>query len=180
MQKSCFTLCFLLLLPGLPWGLWAQNSAAGMSGENSENALNRLIEISTQLSNLNERLRNELQDSRQSSRELQTMLESSRKELGLLQQELVLLRQEAEALQNSSTELLMKAENSETELTALMAALRKAESSLMSLELSFASYRETAERRINSLERMNRFWKWGFIAAGVLAAGFGAAFIAGR
>ena len=73
---------------------------------------------------------------------------------------------------------LSAAESSQTELTALQTALRKAESSLMSLELSFAACRQTAETRINTLERQNRLWKWGCIAAGVLAVGFGTAFLA--
>jgi len=135
--------------------------------------LNRLIEISAQLSTLNAKLQNELQDSKRNSRELQTMLETSRKELEGLRQELT-------ELHNTSGELLNKAENSQMELTALQEALRKAESSLMSLELSFSAYRETAENRINKLENENRLWKWGCIAAGVLAAGFGAAFLVGR
>jgi chromosome segregation ATPase len=134
------------------------------------NALNRLIEISTQLSNLNEKLRSELQDSKKSSSELQNMLEISRMELDAL-------RKELSALRTSSEELLSKAENSQTELNALQTVLRKAESSLTSLELSFAAYREASENRIRVLEKEKRRWKWGFIAAGVLAAGFGAAFI---
>ena len=139
----------------------------------SGNALSRLIEISAQLSTLNEKLRSELQDSRRSSRELQTMLETSKQEFDELRRELEILR-------NTSMELLIAAEHSQTELTALQAALRKAESSLMSLELSFAAYREAAERRIYSLERQNRFWKWGCVAAGALAAGFGIALLTGR
>jgi predicted nucleic acid-binding Zn-ribbon protein len=101
------------------------------------------------------------------------MLETSRLELEELKREL-------EALRISSTELLAAAENSQTELTALGAALRKAESSLMSLELSFAAYREAAEGRIKTLSKEKRLWKWGCIAAGVLAAGFGTAFFVGR
>jgi len=168
-----FILFFLFLLQGLSWGLWAAESPATGAGGNSENALNRLIGISTQLSILNERLSEELRDSRRSSRELQIMLETSKKELEGL-------RAELEALHSSSTELLIKAGNSQTELTALQTALRKAESSLMSLELSFAAYRETAEGRIKTLEKKNRLWKWGCIAAGILAAGAGAAFLATR
>ena len=173
MSKSRCILFFLLLLPGLSWELWAQDSAAAANGGNSGNALNRLIEISAQLSILNGKLQGELQNSRQNSRELQIMFEASRKELEGLKQEL-------ETLHNSSTELLIKAENSQTELTGLQAALRKAESSLMSLELSFAAYRESAEKRIAGLERENHLWKWGCIAAGVLAAGFGTAFLVTR
>jgi len=164
----------------LPQGLWAQDSAAAQSKTSSAAALNRLIEISAQLSTLNGRLQNELQDSRRSSRELQTMLETSRKELEGLRGELETLKQELAALHSTSAELLTKEENSQTELAALREALRKAESSLTSLELSFAAYRETAESRINSLERENRLWKWGCIAAGILAAGFGAALLIGK
>ena len=184
-RSTSLLYCFLLLVffSALPLALWAQDSVdLSRDGEkiliqqeapNSENALNRLIEISSQLSNLNERLREELQDSRQSSRELQTMLEASRKELEGLKQEL-------EALRHNSTGLLIKAENSQTELTMLLSTLRKAEYSLMSLELSFAAYRETAEREISTLAKEKRLWKWGFVAAGVLAVGFGGAFFLGR
>ena len=163
----------LVLFSGLSRELWALEAVPAANKENSENALNRLIEISNQLSSLNGRLQSELQDSRRSSRELQIMLETSRKELEELKQEL-------EALHSSSTELLARAENSQTELAALRTTLRKAESSLLSLEISFEAYRKTAEGRIKSLERESRFWKWGCIAAGVLAAGFGTAFVAGR
>jgi len=163
----------LVLFSVLPWGLSGLESAVAEIEGNTGSALSRLIEISGQLSTLNEKLRSELQDSRQSSRDLQIMLETSRRELETL-------RQELEALHSSSAELLIKAENSQTELTGLQTALRKAESSLTSLELSFAAYRETAEGRINSLERNKRLWKWGFIAAGILAAGFGTAFIVTR
>jgi uncharacterized coiled-coil DUF342 family protein len=140
---------------------------------NSENALSRLIEISGQLSTLNERLREELQDSRQNSRELQSRLEVSR-------QELEELRKELAELQRNSMGLLLKAESSQTELAGLLTALRTAESSLMSLQLSFAAYSETAEKRIKTLEKNSRLWKYGCIAAGVLAAGFATAFFAGR
>jgi hypothetical protein len=58
--------------------------------------------------------------------------------------------------------------------------LRTAESSLTSLGLSFAAYSETAEKKINTLEKSSRFWKYGCIAAGVLAGGFAIAFFAGR
>ena len=169
LRHRFFSCCFLLpvLFSVFSWGLFAQDSAGT---ENSGNALNRLIGISVQLSALNERLRSELQDSRQSSRELQIMLESSRKELEEL-------RQELRALQSSSTGLLLKAENSQTELAALQTALRKAESSLMSLELSLAAYKVTAEQKIKTLEREKRLWKWGFMAAAVLAAGFGTALL---
>jgi len=161
------------LFSGFAQGLWAQDSGAALNERNSGNALSRLIGISTQLSTLNEELRNELQGSRQSSRVLQNMLETSKRELEEL-------RTELGVLQISSMELLIKAENSQTELTGLQDALRKAESSLMSLELSWAAYRESTERRINVLSREKTLWKWGCIAAGVLAAGFGTAFAVAR
>ena len=177
MSKSPFTLFYSLLLPvlllGFAQGLWAEDSAAEASEANSENALNRLIEISAQLSVLNERLHSELQDSRRNSSQLQSMLEESKRELEEL-------RRELKDLQNNSTELSERAENSLTEFTALEAALKKAESSLMSLEFSFEAYRLTAEKRINVLERQNKAWKWGFTAAGVLAAGFATAFLVGQ
>ena len=170
----------LLLLPALfsplPSGLWAQSGHSGNSG----NALNRLLEISTQLSTLNEKLQNELSDSRLNSRELQNMLEASKLELEELRLELGSLKQELKVLQNTSAELLIAAENSQSELAGLQTALRKAESSLMSLELSFADYRETAEKRISVLTREKRLWKWGCIIAGVLAAGCGTALLAVR
>jgi len=169
--------CIVLFLPvlflGLPWGLWAREYGRAELQQSSGNTLNRLTEISTQLSVLNERLREELQDSRRNSMELETMLEASRKELGEL-------RRELEALQTTSTGLLSAAENSLTELNGLQAALRKAESSLTSLELSFAAYRQASERRISSLQRQNRLWRWGCAAAGIFAAGFGAAALINR
>ena len=169
-RRVCILLLLPLLFSGFSWGLWAQESWEAGNPLNSENALNRLIGISEQLSTLNERLRSELQDSRRSSRELQTTLESSKQELNGLKHEL-------ETLRNSSTELLIKAENSQTESAALQTALRKAESSLTNLELSFEVYRQAAENRISGLERQNRLWKWGCIGAGILAAGFGTALL---
>ena len=184
-NKSRVTSRFSLLLPVLflafSLELWALDSLpGGQVRENSENALNRLIEISAQLSTLNERLQSELQDSRRSSRELQNMLETSRKELDGLRLELGVLRQELEILRFSSTELVTRAENSQEELAALKTALRKADSSLMSLELSFALYQEASERKISALSRERALWKWACVAAGALAAGFGAALLAGR
>ena len=164
MGKKYFTwycLLFVLFLV-FPLALWPDTGTGEEEG-NSQNALNRLLEISLQLSNLNERLQTELQDSRQNSMDLTIMLEESRREL--------------EALQNNSTGLLTIAENSQTELAGLMTHLKRAESSLMSLELSFAAYRETAENRIRSLERGNRLWKWGAVGAGILAVGFGMALL---
>ena len=178
--RCALLLClFSALFLGLSWGTWAQSAGPGSEG-NSESALNRLIGISTQLSALNERLQGELQDSRQNSRQLQSMLEDSRRELEGLRQELWALKQELQALQTSSTALLAAAENSQTELTVLQEALRRAEFSLMNLEISFAAYRQTSQARINRLQRENRLYKWGCAAAGVLAAGLGTAFLLGR
>ena len=168
--SSCFWFLLPVLLAAFSWELGAQESA---ETGNSSDALSRLIEISTQLSSLNEKLQSELQSSKQSSRELQNMLEASKKELEELRLELQVLR-------STSAGLLLKAENSQTELTALLLALRKAESSLMSLELSFEAYRKSAEGRITTLEKRNRFWKWGCIGAGLFAAGLGTAMILGR
>ena len=179
MAKKSFSFSCLFLLPvlflALSLPIWAQDSSekAEEIPQNSENALSRLIEISGQLSTLNERLRGELQDSRQNSRELQSRLEASR-------QELEELRKELGELQRNSMGLLLKAESSQTELTGLLTALRTAESSLTSLGLSFAAYSETAEKRIKTLEKSSRLWKYGFIAAGILAGGFAIAFFAGR
>jgi hypothetical protein len=173
MERKPFLL-FLFLLPALflalPQPLFplesGQENPALMNPQSSNDALNRLTEISNQLSLLNEKLRIELLDSRQSSRELQIMLELSR-------QELEGLRNELEYLRIVSAELLSRAESSQTESTELLTALRKAEYSLVSLEQSFAVYRLTAEQRISRLEKENRLWKWGCIVAGVLAAGLG-------
>jgi ABC-type multidrug transport system fused ATPase/permease subunit len=179
MASKSFSCSCLFLLPvlflALSLPIWAQDSSgkAEEIPQNSENALSRLIEISNQLSILNERLRGELQDSRQSSRDLQSRLEASRRELEELRQELA-------ELQRNSMGLLLKAENSQTELAALQTALRTAESSLTSLGLSFAAYSEAAEKKIKTLEKNSRIWKFGCIAAGAIAAGFAIAFFAGR
>ena len=173
MQKNSLPLyCFLVpvLLLGLSLEISAQNIADPASVNSSESTLNRLIGISHQLSTLNEKLHSELQNSRRNSMELQTMLAESKQELEELKNEL-------EVLRSDSTELLIKAESSQTELTVLQEALRKAGSSLMSLELSFALYREEAEKKIRSLSRENKLWKWSFIGASVIAAGMSTAFL---
>ena len=174
MARSTIVLSLFLLLPVLFLGsqlLYSQEGEAGAAI--SGNVLNRLIAISQSLSRLNENLQKELQDSRQNSRELLTMLEASRQELSIY-------RQELEALRTDSMELLNKAESSLTELAALQAALRKAESSLMSLELSFEAYHRAAEQKINPLTMEAKYWKWGCIAAGLLAAGFGGVLLFGN
>ena len=176
-----FSLLLSVLFLAFSLGLWAEDSSiGGQLPESSQIALSRLIEISTQLSALNERLERELQDSRRSSSSLQNMLEASKKELNGLRLELGVLRQELETLQWRSTELSTSLLSSQTELSALKTALKKAESSLMSLELSFLLYREASEGRIKSLTRERTLWKYACIAAGVLAAGFGAMLLSGR
>ena len=110
MSRNRFSFFYLFLLPvlflALSWQIWAEDSDEAETKPISESALSRLVEISLQLSTLNERLRGELLDSKQSSRELQNMLEASRKELEELKQELGVLR-------SSSTGLLTKAESSQ-------------------------------------------------------------------
>jgi chromosome segregation ATPase len=135
--------------------------------------LSRLTEISTRLAALNERLRSELEDSRKNSAELRDTLGRSRSELDGLKTEL-------ETLRRTSQELLSRAETSNQELEGLRTALTKAESSLTSLELSFASYRMTAEARIAYLEQSGRFFKYGFFAALLLALGGWTAFALSR
>ena len=178
LKNRCYVFCFFLfsvLLLGFSWEIWAEDFSETEKNrtQSSETALNRLIEISTQLSALNEKLQNELQISRQSSSELQNMLKASRKELDELKTELEVLRE-------TSVLLLTKAENSQMELTDLLLVLRKADSSLMSLDLSFTAYKQTAEKQIKNLNREKTLWKWGCIAAGGLAAGFGTAFLISR
>jgi chromosome segregation ATPase len=174
-RYTCFYSLFLfpVLLLVLAQGLWALDGEAAASEGNSESALSRLTAISTQLSDLNGRLQNELSDSRKNSRELQSMLESSK-------QELEELRLELEALRKNSAELLTGAVKSQTELNGLKGALKKAESSLLNLEISWEAYRESAEGRIKTLSKEKNLWKWGCIAASALAAGLGAAFLAAR
>jgi chromosome segregation ATPase len=144
------------------------DSEPGGNGLNSENTLERLIGISARLAELNERLRNELEDSRKNSQELRNMLEKSREEAGVL-------RAELEYLRTASTGLLNRADGSLTELAALREALLKAESSLTSLEQSFAAYRQAAELKIADLERSHKFYKIGFFAALIFALGGAAA-----
>jgi chromosome segregation ATPase len=139
------------------------------SAENSGNGLPRLIEISTQLARLNEKLRTELADSRKNSQELSSMLNESRKELADLRIELENLRQ-------SSTGLLNSAETSSRESEALKTALTKAENSLQNLEASFSAYRMTAEGRIAHLEKSRAFLKYGVIISAVLVIGGWTAF----
>jgi predicted nucleic acid-binding Zn-ribbon protein len=156
----------------LPQG-FASPSEPGESGNGSggisASELSRLIGISTQLASLNERLRNELSGSRKNSAELSNMLNASMTELEALRAELELLRRTSEGL-------LSTAEKSNQESEGLKIALTKAESSLASLEQSFSAYRMTAEKRIQNLERSNRFRKYGFITAAVLAVSGWAAF----
>ena len=167
-----FLLLVIFLVTAIPL-FSLEGEGINLESAFSQNTLNRLIAISEQLTQLNERLHSDLQDSRQNSRELQNMLEASRLELNVL-------RQELETLRNVSTELLNKAENSQTESTMLSTALKKAESSLVSLEQSFVLYQQASEIRIRNLERENKLWKWGCAAAGIFAAGLCATMLFGR
>jgi multidrug resistance efflux pump len=133
----------------------------------------RLLEISTELTRLNETLRNELSGSRQNSAELQTMLETSKTELDLLKRDL-------EPLRTHSTELLITAVNSQRELNGLKTALKQAETSLRNSELSWSAYRSEAEQRIRRLER-NKRWYAGLLIGSLTAAAAGwTAFALGR
>jgi predicted nucleic acid-binding Zn-ribbon protein len=141
--------------------------------EPTASELNRLLEISTRLTGLNETLRNELADSRRNSAELQSMLMTSRAELEQLKRELGPLR-------THSTELLQAAENSEQELNGLRTALRQAETSLTSLEQSWSAYRTETELKLTRYERRTRIYKYGVIAGIVLALGGWTAFAVRR
>ncbi|MDR1618643.1 MAG: hypothetical protein LBS06_06305, partial [Treponema sp.] len=96
--------------------------------------LSRLLEISTRLVSLNEKLRNELADSKKNSAELSNMLLSSKGELDNL-------RKELEDLRKTSAALMSGAENSNRESDGLRTALTKAGNSLRNLEQSFENYR---------------------------------------
>ncbi|MDR1252832.1 MAG: hypothetical protein LBK62_11820 [Treponema sp.] len=152
----------LLLLRALCWGLplplYSLESGQTVSGSVSENELSRLIEISNQLVDLNEKLRSELEDSRKNSKSLQDTLGKSKEELDAL-------RTELEHLRTASTALLNTQEKSQTDLALLQTALTKAESSLTSLEQSFAAYRQTAELQIARLEKARGGWRVAFLAA---------------
>jgi septal ring factor EnvC (AmiA/AmiB activator) len=131
------------------------------TGTEAGNELSRLLEISTRLSSLNEKLRNELADSKKNSAELSNMLLSSRGELENL-------RKELEDLRKTSAALMSEAENSNRESDGLRAALTKAGNSLRNLEQSFENYRIYAEARIAYLEGQGRFLKYGLAGALVL------------
>jgi hypothetical protein len=75
-------------------------------------------------------------------------------------------------LRNNSTALLTAALKSERELNELRAALRKAETSLMSLELSYSTYRTETESRLARTDKTSRVFRY-------LAISLGAAALAG-
>jgi DNA repair exonuclease SbcCD ATPase subunit len=161
-------LCWVAPLP-----LCSLESGPGENGNSLESELSRLLEISNQLSALNGRLRNELEDSRTNSRNLRSTLEKSKEELDVLKVEL-------EQLRAASTALLNTQEESQTDLTLLRTALTKADTSLTNLEQSFAAYCQTAELRISSLEKSRKGWRIAFFAAcGAAVAGSLAAALAG-
>jgi len=143
-----------------PASSWPQAAAAPSPVSTSE--LARLAEISTRLEALNERLRNELADSKRNSSELAALLGSSRLELEAL-------RSELESSRRISTELGERAASSASESTALRTALTKADDSLRSLESSFEAYRRAAEARIRKVE-LGRAAAVAAAAAGWLAA----------
>jgi septal ring factor EnvC (AmiA/AmiB activator) len=172
-QKNLSLFLCLVLFLGPLSRAFAQSSDSELPGGNSQDALSRLIGISTRLAGLNERLRTELEDSRKSSLELRDTLERSKTELDGL-------RTELEDLRRTSQELSARAETSSQELEGLRTALTRAESSLTNLEQSFAAYRMTAEARIAYLERSGRFMKYGLAAAVLLALGGWTAFALGR
>lgn len=128
---------------------FGQNSPGGGPRPISASELERLAEISTRLSLLNERLKTELEDSRRSSGELAALLESSRLELEAL-------RLELEASRTTSTGLALRAESSERDSSSLREALTKAQDSLESSATSFEAYRRAAEARLRRAERGKR------------------------
>jgi uncharacterized coiled-coil DUF342 family protein len=133
------------------------------AGTENGNELSRLLEISTRLVSLNEKLRSELADSKKNSAELSNMLSASKGELETL-------RKELEDLRKTSAALMSGAEHSNRESDGLREALTKAGNSLRNLEQSFENYRMHAEARIAYLEGRNRLFKYGFAGALVLAA----------
>jgi hypothetical protein len=176
-KNLLFCLLFWVFSWAWPPGLYASplepDGSGNDSAGNSPNELSRLIEISARLSEINGRLRSELEDSRKNSAELSNMLTASKRELDGLKTEL-------ETLRMTSTGLLNKAELSSQESSGLREALKKAESSLTSLELSFGTYRTAAEKRIALLEKSGRFFKYGFFAGAFLALSGWAAFAFAR
>jgi septal ring factor EnvC (AmiA/AmiB activator) len=170
---SKFLSC-LLFAAVLPWA--SSPPLCALPADLNEaplNELNRLLEISTRLTALNETLRNELSSSKQNSLELQHMLTTSKTELEQLRSELIPLR-------IHSAELLQSALNSERELNGLRTALKQAETSLLNLEQSWETYRNETEHRITALERRSRFWKYGFFTALILSISGWTAFAVSR
>jgi septal ring factor EnvC (AmiA/AmiB activator) len=166
---SCLLL-WQVLFWALPLPLFSLESEVQESGNGSESELSRLLEISNQLAALNERLKNELEDSRKNSQSLRDTLGKSKEELDVL-------RAELQRLRAASTALLNTQEESLTDLTLLQTALMKAEFSLTNLEQSFAAYRQTAELRIAGLEKSRKVWRIAFfsICGAALVSGITAA-----
>lgn len=168
---SCFWFFCSVFCLACSWPAWSTDTAANGPSATSGNELSRLLEISSRLASLNERLESELTASKLSSEELARSLESSRIELDAL-------RIELEASRSISSGLASSAERSETESTELKAALGRAESSLRSSEASFAVYRTAAEDRIARLERSSSFFRAAAGVAAAFAASGWAAFLA--
>jgi len=156
---ACFLLAVLwaLLLPGSIFG-----EEPTTAGKNYEKELLQLTEISTRLGKLNEQLKNELENSRKSSSELETRLSESRTELEQL-------RAELEALQNNSNELRQSAEISLKESVQLKDSLQKTEDSLKSLEQSFNDYKLKAEKELNQMEQSRKLYRFLAIVMATLA-----------
>lgn len=165
---------FLLLFLSVVWlVLWPRAftfcEEPAVTGKNLENELSQLTEISTRLGKLNEMLRNELENSRKNSSELEMRLTESKTELELL-------RTELEALQTRSIELRQHVAISLEESTQLKDSLQKTESSLKSLEQSFSEYKQAAEQELNRLEQSRNRYRLLTIIAGTLALSGWAAF----
>jgi chromosome segregation ATPase len=147
----------LLCLAVLP--LASPLAVSALSLEVPDPELTRLLEISTKLVELNEQLRNELDNSKRNSTELSRMLETSKNELELLKAEL-------EPLRLNSTALRTTALNSEPELNALRSALNKAGTSLTNLETSYSSYRTETESQLTRVKNQNRLLRYTALALG--------------
>jgi chromosome segregation ATPase len=159
-----FSLVFFLW--ALLWVLWSPALSYGeepIPAEQSyENELLRLTEISMQLGRLNELLRNELENSRKNSSDLENRLKASKTELEQLQAEL-------KTLQSSLIELRLNATTSLQESKQLKDSLQKTEDSLQNLEQSFNDYKTAAEQELKRLEQSRNRYQLFLLIAGTLA-----------
>lgn len=157
----------------LLWVLWSPALSFGEEPNQTdnyyENELLRLTEISMQLGRLNERLKNELENSRKNSSELENRLKASKTELEQLQAEL-------KALQSSLIELRLNVTTSLQESKQLKDSLQKTEDSLQSLEQSFNNYKTAAEQELKRLEQSRNRYRLLLIIAGTFAVSGWSAF----